>query len=167
MMDLELQLPGSVLLEIYRSVALQPGSPAGAMAFAAGFTRVKTWFTTIWDTIRDAMADVYQSGEGRISEWVDRIRDKVEEAKRELGDQADQLVAMLQENLLKSARAAHSALLRLLPMSLTVDSGDASLRELTVQYQLAVGADITISVAAALRMSAGTTVSVAAKYALP
>jgi len=163
-MDLELRLPGPVLLDIYRSVAQQSAASAGATAFAPNFTAVKTWFTTIWDSIQDAMADVYMSGESKINEW---IQQKVTEAKRELSEQASQLLTMLQEKLLKAARSAHSALLGLLPPSLVVESANASLRELAVQYQLAVGADITVSAAAALRMSAGTTVSVAAKYVLP
>jgi hypothetical protein len=111
------------------------------------------------------MADVYNAGEAKIDGWVRQISAKIEVAKKGLAEQVKQLITMLQENLLKAARKVHSALLHLLPMSLSVDLGDAALRELTVQ--LAGGADVSIGIAWALRLSAGTKVSVAAKYALP
>jgi histidinol dehydrogenase len=165
-MHLELQLPGPALLNIYRSVAKKPVNPDGVAAYAPGFSAVRTWFDAIWDTVQDAIADVYQQGDAKITEWTNRIRDKIALAKQELGDQAEQLVAMLQENLLKAAQNVQTAMISLLPTSLSIRSSDMPLNELTVQYQLTVGADVTAAVAAALRMSAGTTVSVSAKYAL-
>jgi hypothetical protein len=91
------------------------------------------------------MADVYNAGEAKIDGWVRQISAKIEVAKKGLAEQVKQLITMLQENLLKAARKVHSALLHLLPMSLSVDLGDAALRELTVQ--LAGGADVSIGIA--------------------
>jgi hypothetical protein len=163
-MDVELRLSGERILEIYSEVARHPVDVGAAIAYAPNFSQITTWFERIWDEIQNAMADVYRHGQERIAEWMPQIEKKLGEAKQELGDHSEKLIAMLQKNLLKGACQVHSALLALLPATLTVGTSEAPLTELTVQYQLAIGSDVTASINWALKMSAGATVSVAAKY---
>jgi hypothetical protein len=166
-MDIHLSLPGSAVLAIYAELNLSTANPSDAVAYAPDFSEVRAWFERIWSDVVNAMADFCESGQDKVAEWMPRINAKLDEARRELGERMDRLVALLQENLVKGARHTQSALLALLPMSLTIAAGAAPLRELTVQYQLTVSSDISIGIAFALKMAAGSTVTVAAKYALP
>jgi hypothetical protein len=65
---------------------------------------VRAWFDRIWSEIQNALADVTRYGEARAEEWMPKIGSKLAAAKQELGDRVAMLVALLQENLLKSAQ---------------------------------------------------------------
>lgn len=166
-MEIPLSLPGSVVLRIYGEVDLISKSADGSVAFGPEFSDVRAWFERIWDDVQNALADVSRHGEAKVSEWMARLNGKLSDARRELGERVDTLIALLQDALVKGARKVQSALLGLLPPSLPVDSVSIPLKELTVQYQLSMGADLSASLNWTLKMAAGSSVTVGAKYAMP
>lgn len=166
-MDVQLSAPGETIVEIYAEYDLRSVDPRRTVAFAPEFSEVRAWFERIWEEVRTALDDVRREGEAKISEWMPRIEAKLAEARRILGEQKDALMKLLLEQLVAAARKVQSALLALLPDSVSVDAGSAPLREVTIQCQLTFSSDVTASITWALKMAAGGSLSVSAKYALP
>lgn len=165
-MEIQLSLQASALLDIYKNVAPMSHGPERAVAYAPEFSEVRAWFDRIWDDVQSALADVTRRGKDKVAEWMSRLNDKLADARRELGDRADKLIALLQDALVQGARKVQSGLLSLLPPSLLVESVSMPLKELAVQYQLSMGGDISASLNWTLKMAAGSTVTVGAKYAM-
>jgi hypothetical protein len=166
-MDVHLSLPSEAIVEIYGGLGLRALDPSSAVAYAPEFSDVRAWFERIWDEVRTALDDVRRQGQAKIDEWMPRIQAKLEEAKRTLGARSEQLMELLQKHLIEGARLVQSALLALLPNSVAVEAASAPLREVTIQCQLSYGSDVTMGINWALKMAAGATMSVSAKYALP
>ncbi len=165
-MEIQLSLPASVVRGIYGEVDVFSKSADRAVAFAPEFSDVRAWFERIWEDVQNALADITRSGEAKVSVWMTTLNGKLSDARRELGERVDALVALLQEALVKGARKVQAALLGLLPPSLPVESVLVPLKELTVQYQLSMGSDISASLNWTLKMAAGATLTVGATYSI-
>src|SRR5215831_4487770 len=144
-MDIQLSLPGADVVHIYESIDPFDESATRAAANAPTFSEVRVWLERIWDDVQNALREVTRHGEAKVAEWMARLDAKLAEARRELGERADALMTRLQELLVEGSRGLLTALLRLLPPAAQIQSGAVPLKELTVQYQMSVGGDVSAS----------------------
>lgn len=123
------------------------------------------WRDRIWNQIQDAVKDVSEKGATRVNEWLSVLQGTVDDAKRDLGVQADAILAEIQQRLVNLCRELQKALLDLLPVAVTTTRGQANLQEIAMQYEVSVSNTLTVSLNFALQLAGGAKFAVSAKYA--
>lgn len=164
-MQTELYLPPDQIVDIIDQVEAETDvlSESG-VAHAPDFNQVKAQCDHLWGEIKTAIADVAEKGKDRIQQWMDHLRGLMQSVRQELGDRSSAVFAEIRQRIRLASHRIQSALLDLLPPSVTLGKTNAGLTEVGLEYQLAVGNGIEAGLQWVLQMTAGGTLSVSAQY---
>jgi hypothetical protein len=166
-MIVELYLPPQRICTVFEQIAnINDRDEWAAKAHVPEFSSLKTWRDRLWSEIQLAINDVAENGASRVKHWIKQVQLTIGQMRQELTERAEDVLASVEELLKEACRRIQTALLALLPGTVSIGKEDALLKEVTMQVQLAVDSGLTASLNWALKMTAGGTMSVSAKYAV-
>jgi hypothetical protein len=133
-------------------------------ARAPDFSKVSQWVDQIWTNIKLAVQDVSVKGEDQIEIWTERIKSEISEMREDLGDSSNQVLTLIKEKLESCRLTIWQSMVNMLPASLNIKGETVTLSEIEVGYELSTEVGIEASLAWALKLAAGGTMSVLAHY---